>query len=109
METAVCRLRQMVANIEARRKAARQHQQTIAEWQTRTLATFIAATVPQEKKGAKNPLLEEAQKVRLQMEGEESEDDKAKDVPPEVFIEQGSQVAQNRNGSYERLRRAFGA
>lgn len=104
-------MRQQVANIELRRKAERLRQQTIAEWQTRTLATFIAATVPMEKKGQKNPLLDEAQKVRLRMDGDEEEDRRSSaDVPPEVFIEQGSQVAQDRNGngSYERLRRAFG-
>lgn len=105
METAVCRLRQIVANIESRQKGERQYQQTITEWQTKTLAAFIAASVPMEKKGQKNPLLDEAMRISLTFEGDEA---LVKDVPPEVYVEQGSQVAQNKNGSYERLKAVFG-
>lgn len=108
METPVCLLRQQVATIESRRKSERLLQQTIAEWQTRTLAQFIALTVPMEKKGQKNPLLEEANKIRLRLDGEDEEEESKKDVPMEVFIEEGSQVAQNKNGSFEALTRAFG-
>lgn len=32
-------------------------------WSTRTIATFVAATVPVESAGAKNPLLEHAQSI----------------------------------------------
>ncbi len=34
-------------------------------WQTRTLATFVAATVPVEKEGDASPLLDEAQRIGL--------------------------------------------
>lgn len=39
------------------------------EWQTKTLASFVAATVPTEK-GKKNELLKEASKISLKMQGE---------------------------------------
>ncbi len=32
-------------------------------WQTRTICTFVAATVPVEEKGADNPLLDEALRI----------------------------------------------
>ena len=40
--------------------------QALAAWQTRTLAQFIAATVPIEK-GKSNPLMKEAEKVGLDL------------------------------------------
>lgn len=102
---AVCRLRQAVANIEARRKGERQYRNIIAEWQTRTIAQFIAATVPVEK-GKRNTLAEEAEKIRLRLEDEKGTSES--DAPPEVFVEEGSQVAKNAAGSYERLMAGFG-
>jgi hypothetical protein len=107
LDIPICRLRQIAATVEARLKSERLYHQTITEWQTRTLAQFIAATVQMEKKGQKNPLMAEASKIRLRLEGDDDESLSGDDVPPEVYIEQGSQVAQNDNGSYERLRSAF--
>lgn len=83
----------------------------VVEWQTRTLAAFIAATVPVEK-GKKNPLASEAAKIRIPMLGDDSEadteDEVEADTSPENFdfIESGSKVAESRNsaGSFERLR-----
>lgn len=105
LEMPVCTLRQKIANIEDRLKYDRLHTQTIAEWQTRTIAQFIAASVPLEK-GQKNPLIPAADKIRLRMEDESGES--PSDVPPEVFIEKGSQVAENAPGSFERLMGGFG-
>lgn len=105
LDMAICRLRQVVANIEARLKASRLREQTIAEWQTKTLAQFIAATVATDK-GKKNPLAEEAAKIRLRLEGDDGKADS--DVPMEKYIEEGSQVAENVEGSYERLMQGFG-
>lgn len=102
----ICLLRQKIANIELRLKEQRLYRQTIAEWQTRTLAQFIAATIPMTKKGQKNPLADEAAKVSLNMEDDKGKSDK--DVPMETYIEKGSQVAQNVPGSFERLVAGFG-
>ncbi len=102
---AICTLRQKIANIENRLKATRLHNKTIAEWQTRTLAQFIAATVPTER-GKRNTLAEAAEKIRLRMEDDDGVADD--DRPIEQVIEQGSQVAQNSHGSYERLMGGFG-
>lgn len=99
LELPVCRLRQILANIENRQKALRLHNTTIAEWQTKTLAQFIAASV-----GSKD-LQKDAAKLRLRMEDDEGNSD---DTPMEKFIEEGSQVAKNAPGSYEYLRRGFG-
>lgn len=106
MDLPVCRLRQIVANIDDRKKSERLYASTIAEWQTRTLAQFIAATVPLEK-GQKNPLADEAAKIRLRLENDKGKADN--DVPIEEIIEKGSQVAQNQPGSFERLMGGFGA
>lgn len=93
-----------MANIEARLKANRLHHGSIVEWQTRTLVQFISATVPVEK-GKKNPLAAEADKVRLRLEDDEGQADN--DAPPEVFVEQGSQIAENAPGSFEKLMGGF--
>ena len=103
LDLPVCRLRQITANIEFRRKNERLHRNTITEWQTRTLASFIAATV--DTQGKRNPLAEEADKIRLRVEDKKGKADS--DVPMEVFLEQGSQVAENPAGSFERLARGF--
>lgn len=105
LDLAICRLRQIVAVVEERKKYERLHLQTIAEWQTRTTVQFIAATVPVEK-GKKNPLADAADKVRLRLEDEKGES--PSDVPIEEFIEKGSQVAENAPGSFERLMGGFG-
>jgi hypothetical protein len=100
----VCRFRQIVANIESRQKTRRLYDNTITEWQVRTLAQVIAATVPVEK-GKKNSLADAAAKIRLRLEDDGGKAEN--DAPPEVFIEQGSQVAENAPGSYERLLAGF--
>ncbi len=101
----ICTLRQKIAVIEDRRKQERLYTKTIAEWQTRTLAQFIAATVPMEK-GKPNKLAEAAEKIRLRLEDDDGQADD--DTPLEVFIEEGSKVAENSAGSYERLMGGFG-
>lgn len=70
----------------------RKHYEAVAErqllaWQTRTIASFIAATVEVEK-GKSNPLLAEAAKINLDDPGEQ-----VADSPQEV---------ENGNGSFER-------
>lgn len=95
--------------IEDRKSQQRKYNETIAEWQTRTLAQFIAATVPQQKKGQKNPLAEEAAKIRLEFKGDKSSRKSSSDDERslEDIIENGSKVAENAPGSYERLMRGF--
>lgn len=103
----VCTLRQKIANIEQRLKAERLSRNTITEWQTRTLAQFIAATVPVEK-GKRNPLADEAAKISLRVEDKQGKADDDRSI--EEVIEKGSQTASNKNlpGSYERLMAGFG-
>lgn len=105
LDLPVCRLRQIIANIEARKKATRQHHTTITEWQTRTLAQFIAATIPVEK-GKKNPVADAAAKLSLRIEDETGNSDD--DTPMEKYLEEGSQTADNGTGSFERLTAGFG-
>jgi len=102
LDLPVCRLRQIIANVESRRKSLRLYNNTITEWQTRTLAQFIAATVPEGGKA----LQKEAAKIRLRVEDEKGSADD--DTPMEKYIEEGSQVADNAVGSYERLMQGFG-
>lgn len=101
----ICTLRQKIAVIEDRRKQERLYTKTIAEWQTRTLAQFIAATVPTDK-GKTNKLAQAAEKIRLRLEDDEGAADD--DTPMDVFIEEGSKVAENPTGSFERLTSGFG-
>lgn len=100
------RLRQITAVIEQRQKAQRLHRGALIEWQTKTLASFIAATVPVEKGKGGNPLAKAAEKVRLRLEDDEGVADN--DVPMEVWLEEGSQTAENSEGSFEQLMRGFG-
>ncbi len=107
LELPIARLRQIVANIEDRVSAERKLQATFFEWQTKTLASFIAATVPTEK-GKPNGLLKEAEKISLNLDGEAETLEKQVINDPSVFVEQGSQSVSNRVGSYERLMGGFG-
>lgn len=95
----------MLGGIELRMKAQREYDKTIAEWQTRTLAQFIAATV-RVKKGTRNPLADAADKVALTFDSESSGADQQS---MEDWIEHGSAVAAERNrpGSFERLTRGL--
>jgi hypothetical protein len=85
-------------------------QAALVEWQTKRIVEFVAATVPTDK-GKGNPLLEQAQKVGLHLDGEDDSSEEnavqqqTKEIPPEVFIEQGAPGAaeKNRPGSFEAL------
>jgi hypothetical protein len=106
METAICRLRQIAATIADRQKAKRTYDETLLEWQTKTISVFIASTV-KVSKGKKNPLLAAAEKISLKAKkianGKTStkKDADSEAYNPEVFVEQGSQLADNAAGSYE--------
>lgn len=63
-------------------------------WQTRTICTFVAATVPVEKAGDVNPLLEQAQQVGITADNKQAESD---NKPGEPTV-----------GSYERFMATFG-
>lgn len=103
----MCRLRQIARVIDSRHKALRAHQHALVEWQTKTTVHFIAATVPTDK-GKKNPLLESADKVKLEFEGDENAPALDNRSLEEV-IEQGSLTALDKNkpGSFERLTRGL--
>lgn len=99
-----------MAVVEERKRQERRYSEQIAEWQTRTLAQFIAATVPGDGKSKKNPLAEEAAKIRLDWgSGSKSESGGSSEDDLADIIENGSKVAMERNqrGSYERLMRGF--
>jgi hypothetical protein len=74
------------------------------------LAGFIANTVPTSK-GKKNPLVAEVSKIKLVSDEDRAEFSSGPlpEADPEVFVEEGSQVAADRNkvGSFERLHRGF--
>ncbi len=66
------------------------------KWSTRTICTFVAASVPVEKAGDVNPLLEAASKVGMDdSSDEEKQADKSPSNEPAV-------------GSYERFLSTFG-
>lgn len=110
MDLTVRRVVQILASIRERHRVLRLERHAVTEWQTKVLAGFIANTVPIPK-GKKNPLVAEVSKIKLV-----SDDDRAEfasgpkpEADPEVFVEEGSQVAADRNraGSWERLHRGF--
>lgn len=65
-------------------------------WQTRVLAVYIAATVPVEKAGDVNPLLESAKKIGVK---DDDENETVADRSPK----------ENSNGSFERFMTSFGS
>lgn len=72
------------------------------EWQTRTLAEFIAASAP--FAGKENPLLTQAHQISI------DPDDQAADEYDEAWSpDQPSQVVENSRGSFERFGAQFGA
>jgi hypothetical protein len=81
------RLRQILDTIAERRARDARYRRSLLTWQTQTLVSFIAATVPVEK-GRTNPLLEVAREVTLDPEPPQPETD-------------------NRPGSFERLTSGF--
>lgn len=100
----ICRLRQIIKTVEERRKAQQKVKNALLEWQTKTLAMFVAHTV-QVPKGKSNPLLKAVDKISLNKD--EKRDNSAVEADPEVFVEEGSQTAQNHIGSFERVLGGF--
>ena len=90
------RFRQTVAVITERKRleAKASKRQTLSV--TRTICTFIAATVPVEE-GKPNPLIELAQKIGSEEEEEGEENDGGNDSSNQA-----------KPGSYERLMELFG-
>lgn len=115
MDLPVCRMRQIVKSIEQRTKLQKARDDMVVEWQTKTLANFIANTV-KVPKGKQNPLVKAVESIRL-VDMKELEDGTIPYTPeqidpaddPAVYVEQGSQVAEQRNspGSFERLLNGF--
>lgn len=56
LDLSFSRIKQISAAIMLRRARERVYRESLADWQTRTLAGMIAATVPVEKKGGTHPL-----------------------------------------------------
>jgi hypothetical protein len=110
MDLTVRRTVQILKSIQERRKVAKLERDLAIEWQTKVLAGFIAGTVPVEK-GKKNPLAAEVRNIRLVSDQikEEFAGPEKPEADPEVFVEEGSQVAAERNkvGSWERLHQGF--
>jgi len=104
-EISVARARQILATIELRIKASFAQRASLTEWSTKRIVEFIAATVPTQQ-GKTNKLLDYAQKVSLGLFKEDSQKEE-EEVPPEVFIEKGSQKAENSPGSFEGLIRGL--
>jgi len=104
------RVVQILAAIKERHRVIRLERHAVIEWQTKTLASFIANTVPVAK-GKTNKLVAEVRNIKLVNEDdrEKFSNKPAPDADPEVFVEEGSQVAVDRNkpGSWERLHRGF--
>lgn len=107
MDLPLCRMRQIVEAIKLRLKDSDLRERKLLEWQTKTLAGIIAATV-QVPKGKQNPLFAEVEKITLTTKEENpAEAHTPPETDPSVFVEQGSTVAADRNrvGSFERLTR----
>ena len=88
LDLPLARLRQVSATIEFRRDVEDRMERVYLEWHTKTLAQFIAATVPMDKKGQKNPLVEAATALTL-------------------FPETIQKAKEPKVGSYEQLARLF--
>lgn len=105
----MCRLRQIVEDITKRRKRQTVADRLVVEWQTRQIAWFIGSSVV----GVKNNKLPGlAQKIKL-VPQDDRDDVKVRETDPsddpDVYVEQGSQVAADRNraGSMESLLRGL--
>lgn len=68
------------------------------KWQTRTISTFVAATVPMDKAGDVNPLLEAANQI-----GVDASTDEEKEAA------QATATGEPTTGSYERFMMTFGS
>lgn len=96
----VCRLRQIVSAVELRIKQRELKRDLVTEWQTKTLASFIAGTV-KVPKGKNNPLAKAVDKIRLV-------DDRDMPEEPEVDREgPRDNRASNPVGTFEQLSRGF--
>jgi len=92
MDVPIARLRQIIEAISVRLQAASRERAVLTEWSTKTLAQYIAATVPVPK-GKNNKLLKSAQKIEL--------------FPSKKAV--ASKVsAEPERGSYERFMSRFG-
>lgn len=69
------------------------------KWQTKVICTFVAATVPVEKAGDINPLLEAARQI-----GEEDDSDDNM-----TAADRSPSTNENGVGSYERFMSSFGS
>lgn len=102
LDLTIARLRQIVDAVQERRLAQFKQRAMVAEWQTKILAGFIAATTGEEGKS----LQREAQKISLHLDEDDTYADSVEDYD---WVEHGSQTALSRNsvGSAERLMGAF--
>lgn len=110
LDLTVRRTRQIIDSINERRRLHKFERETVTEWQTKTLAAFIANTIPVPK-GKVNRLAKEVDNISLVNEKDLKKyaGSPAPETDPEVFVEEGSQVAEERNsrGSWEALHQGF--
>lgn len=110
LDLTVRRIIQILESVKERHRVLRLERNVVTEWQTKVLAGFIANTVPTAK-GKKNPLVAEVSKIKLVSDKDRTDFSSGPkpEADPEVFVEEGSQVAADRNkvGSWERLHRGF--
>jgi hypothetical protein len=77
------------------------------KWQTKTLAVFIAATVPVEKAGDVNPLLDAAKSIGDPVEENSSTATAKKNTEP--FDPEAPPEVDNGDASFERFMTSFGS
>lgn len=86
----------------------------VTEWQTKTIASFIAGTVRMEK-GQENPLLKAVEQIKLVNQDRtgrpENRQAASSEMSLEEIMEKGSPTAADQNGigSFERALRGFRA
>jgi len=78
-------------------------------WQTKTLAIFIAATVPVEKAGDVNPLLEVAQNIGEPAENDGEQKTTAARQNKSVNAWEHPELVDNGDASFERFMASFGS
>jgi hypothetical protein len=110
LDITVRRLRQILETIKERHRVRKLERDMVTEWQTKTLAGFIANTIPVPK-GKSNKLAKEVDNIRLvnQEDLKRAAGPQGQEADPEVFVEEGSQVAEERNsrGSWEAIHQGF--
>lgn len=102
MDLTVSRLRQILAAIERRSYLEQRRQTSLISWQTRQLATFIAAGYMTDgKKG--NPAIKAAQSLAFDdIEAAQLEE-------AEIRATQQPRVTENKAGSFERFMGSMGS